>query len=154
MRLTNTWRVCTLRVPRIYGVVLFLILFLPLCTDPASAQQADADVLLTQATLAYDDQQYDKALPLLDRVLALDPKNARAHYYKGMVYLAQKKPDLAVGALEAARAIQPRDLFIRYQLGVAYFSLTEYDKADPLLSEVFAEQPNLESLGFYVGFLR
>ena len=37
------------------------------------AQQAEADVLLTQATLAYDDRQYDKALDLLNRVLVLEP---------------------------------------------------------------------------------
>jgi tetratricopeptide (TPR) repeat protein len=134
--------------------ISLLFVFLLTNTNLAAAQLADADVLITQATLAYDDQEYDKALELLDRVLAIDPANARAHYYKGLVHLAQQKPDLAVSELELARQSRPTDLFIRYQLGVAYFLLKDYEKAEPLLSDVYAEQPTLESLGFYVGFLR
>ena len=141
-------------IPKMYGLVLFVMLLLPLCSEPAAAQQAEADVLLTQATLAYDDLQYDKALHLLNRALDLEPRNARASYYKGLVFLAQQKPELAARAFEVAYAIQPGDLFIRYQLGVTYFILNEYDKADPILSDVFAEQPSLEAVGFYVGFLR
>jgi len=121
---------------------------------PAVAQQAEADVVLTQATLAYDDLQYDKALQLLDHVLALEPNNARANYYKGLVLLAQQKPELAVQVLEVAHTAQPRDLFIRYHLGVTYFLLQDYEKAEPHLVGVYAEQPKLEVIGFYVGFLR
>ena len=143
-----------IRIQKLYGFVLFVMLLVPLCSEAAAAQQAEADVLLAQATLAYDDRQYDKALQLLNRVLDLEPRNARASYYKGLVFLAQEKPELAAPAFEDAYTIQPRDLFIRYQLGVTYFLLKEYDKADPILSEVFTEQPNLEAVGFYVGFLR
>lgn len=134
--------------------VLAFLLFLGGWVIPTAAQQAEAEVLLAQATLAYDDGRYQEALDLLDRLLATDPRNARALYYKGLVYLAQKKPELAVPALESARALKPEDLFIRYQLGVAYFALGQYDKARPLLTELFKEQPQLEGLGFYVGFLR
>ncbi|MBX3327536.1 MAG: hypothetical protein U0223_08400 [Nitrospira sp.] len=49
------------------GIVFLLSLALP--GAPASAQQAEADVLLTQTTVAYDDQQYDKTLSLLDRII-------------------------------------------------------------------------------------
>lgn len=137
-----------------WTLLCVILCVVQLYTVPAFAQQAEVDVLLTQATLAYDDLQYDKSLQLLDRVLVLEPNNARAQYYKGLVFLAQKKPELAVQAFEKAHAIQPRDLFIRYQLGTTYFLLKEYDKADPLLSGVYAEQPKLEVVGFYVGVLR
>ena len=100
-----------------YGLLLFILLLAPLACEPATAQQAEADVLLTQATLAYDDRQYDKALDLLNRVLVLEPRNARSSYYKGLVFQAQQKPELAAQAFETAHAIQPRDLFTRYQLG-------------------------------------
>jgi Flp pilus assembly protein TadD len=42
------------------------------------AQQAEAEVLLAKATIAYDAGRYDEALTLLSRALALDPTNARA----------------------------------------------------------------------------
>jgi tetratricopeptide (TPR) repeat protein len=115
---------------------------------------ADAGVLLAQAILAYDDRRYDQAMQLLERVLERDPRNARALYYQGLVHLARQRADLAIEPLEKARAIRPGDVFIRYQLGVAYFTLGLYDQADPILSEVFAEQPGLDALGYYVGFLR
>ena len=137
-----------------YGLLLFILLLVPLSSEPATAQQAEADVLLTQATLAYDDRQYDKALDLLNRVFALEPQNPRASYYKGLVFQAQQKPELAVQAFETAHTIQPRDLFTRYQLGATYFLLKEYDKADPIISEVYTEQPSLDAVGFYEGFLR
>lgn len=138
----------------ISGVIAGAVLLVLCCTVSVVAQQAESDVLLTQATLAYDDLQYDRALQLLDRVLASEPNNARAHYYKGLVLLGQKKPEFAVQALGRAHAIDSRDLFIRYQLGATYFLLKDYGKAEPLLSGVYAEQPNLESVGFYIGVLR
>ena len=67
-----------IRIQTLYRFVLFVVLLAPVWSEPASAQQAEADVLLTQATLAYDDRQYDKALDLLTRVLVLEPRNPRA----------------------------------------------------------------------------
>lgn len=143
-----------IRIQKLYGFVLLVALSMLLCNQPVMAQQAEADVLLTQATLAYDDRQYDKALDFLNRVLVLEPLNARASYYKGLVFQAQQKPELAVQAFETAHTIQPRDLFTRYQLGATYFLLKDYDKADPIISEVYTEQPSLDAVGFYEGFLR
>ena len=103
----------------ILGFIFFCVV--PLYGTPALAQQAEADVLLTQATLAYDDRDYDRARQLLDRVLLAEPNNARALYYKGLVFLAEKKPELAVQALEKSHSIDPRNLFTRYQLGATHF---------------------------------
>lgn len=134
------------------GMIFLFVVSLP--GTRAFAQQAEADVLLAQATVAYDDQQYDKTLSLLKRVLALEPNNARANYYKGLVFLSQQKPELATNALEAAHAVRPGDLFIRYHLGQSYFLQNNYEKAEPLLSAVYAEQPKLENVGFYTGVFR
>jgi len=65
-----------------------------------------------------------------------------------------RQPALAAEALEKARAKNPTDPNIRLQLGVAYFSQERYEQAEPLLSQLFAEQPRLENLGYYVGFMR
>jgi len=133
---------------------MILAAAMPPWATKVQAQQADADILLTQATLAYDDRKHDEALTLIEQALVLDPQNARALYYKGLVYLDLKKPELAVPPLEAAYRLRPTDIFIRYQLGIAYFALGEYDKAEPLFSQLWTEQPGLDGLGFYVGFLR
>jgi tetratricopeptide (TPR) repeat protein len=134
--------------------LLVALLWFALHPLPSHAQQADADVLVAQAVLAYDDQRYDAALELLKRALALDPGNARGLYYGGLTYLALQKPDQAVAPLETLRSLRPKDRMAQYQLGVAYFSIGDYDKASPLLEEVFRQQPELENLGYYVGFMR
>jgi tetratricopeptide (TPR) repeat protein len=131
-----------------------LLLVFAFGTTHAFAQQSEAEVLLSQAILAYDDKRYPEALSLLKQALKLDPNNIQALYYTGLVHLVQKNLDRAVQSLEKARAKAPGDLIIRYQLGVAYFIMENYDKASTLLEEVFKERPRLENLGYYVGFMR
>jgi tetratricopeptide (TPR) repeat protein len=133
---------------------LSLALLLALWAVPSFAQQSEADIFVAQAILAYDDKRYPEALASLNEALKQDPNNVDALYYTGLVHLAQKKPELAVPALEKARTLAPKELFIRLQLGVAYLTLEQYDKAKPLLSEVFAEQPKTDGVGYYVGFMR
>jgi hypothetical protein len=56
--------------------------------------------------------------------------------------------------LEHVRRLDPKDQTNNFQLGALYFGLQRYDRAQPLLEEVFAANPRLDSLGYYVGFLR
>ncbi len=135
------------------------LLLLSLCLTtfmiPSSyAQQAEAEVLLAQATIAYDKGNFEQALEYLKEAQTLDPTNSRILYYLGLTALAQKQPTLATTYLESAVELRPSNLFNRYQLGVAYFALQDYDQATPLLFDVYEEQPQIEDLGFYVGFLR
>ncbi|MGH7233398.1 MAG: tetratricopeptide repeat protein [Nitrospiraceae bacterium] len=131
-----------------------LLVFLSFAHMATAAQQAEADVLVARAVLAYDDQHYDEALELCRRALNLNPDNARALYYSGLTYLALKLPEQATGPLEKARKARPQDPNVRFQLGVAYFTAGNYDKAAPLLEEVYRQQPALENLGYYVGLGR
>jgi len=131
-----------------------LALCLTLWAGSVSAQQSEAAILLSQGILAYDDKRFTEAQTLFTEALKQDPASVEALYYLGLVHLAQQQPAAAIEALERARAKAPRDLPIRFQLGVAYFALQEYDKAGPLLEGVFAEQPKLDGLGYYVGFMR
>ncbi len=120
----------------------------------AGAQQSVADVYVAQAVLAYDEKRYDEALRLLREALQEDPNHIEALYYTGLVYIAQRTPELAINPLEKARVKAPNDLSILFQLGAAYFLLEQYDKAEPLLTQVFNQQPQIDSLGYYLGFMR
>lgn len=121
---------------------------------PAFAQQAEAEVLLAQATIAYDEGKYDEALQLLQQAQSFDPNNSRILYYLGLTFLAKKQPATAITNLQSAFELRPSNLFNRFQLGVAHFALHNYDQAAPYLFKVYEEQPQIEDLGFYVGFLR
>ena len=136
------------------SIAVLLLFLIVLASLPAHAQQSEADVFVAQAILAYEDKRYDEALGFLREALAQDPKNVEAHYYMGLVYVAQGQLDQAIQVLEDARKINPDDFSVRYLLGVTYFAQERYDLAQPLLTQCFAERPNTEGLGYYVGFMR
>ncbi len=122
--------------------------------EPAWAQRANANVLATNAAIAYDDKKYEEALSLVNKALALEPQHERSLFYQGLVYLAQEQPEKAIGPLEAVHQLRQDDLDVQHHLGVAYFAAGEYDKAQPLLEAVYEHNPDTENIGYYVGFLR
>ncbi len=123
-------------------------------TPAAWGQRADANVLAANAAIAYDDKQYNEAMALLDQALALDPQHERSLFYKGVVHLAQKRPEIAIGYLETVHRLRPADLDIKKHLGIAHFAVGDYDRAKPFLDEVYKQNPDGENIGYYVGFLR
>ncbi len=123
-------------------------------TPETWAQRAKANVLVANASLAYDDKRYEEALSLIGQALQLEPQHERGLFYQGLVYLAQQRPKDAIPPLETVHGLRPEDLDVRHHLGIAYFSVGAYDKAMPLLEGVYQQNPSLENLGYYVGFLR
>lgn len=131
-----------------------MTLALVLSATPASAQQSEADVLVAQAILAYEDRRYDEAQALLKDALAQDPDNVEGLYYTGLVLMARREPEAATAPLERALRQAPDDLAILYQLGVAHFAAQQYDRAEGPLTRVFRTEPRAEGAGYYVGFIR
>ena len=134
-------------------LVLALVLLLGQAPG-APAQTAEADVYVAQAILDIDEKRYDEALANLKKALEIEADHVEALYYTGVVHAARRKPAEAVPFLERARAKSPRDPAIAFQLALAFFAQEQYDRAQPLLEEVFATNPDLDGLGYYVGFLR
>ena len=111
---------------------------------PARAQQSEADVFVAEAILAYEDKRFDDALKLLQQALQIDGESVDALYYTGLVQVARRRLDLAVEPFEKARRLAPGDLTIAFQLGVVYFGQEQYDKAAPLLTQVFNAEPRTD----------
>jgi tetratricopeptide (TPR) repeat protein len=130
------------------------VLTIVIAIAPARGQEPDAEVAAAEGILAYRMQRYDEARALFRKALEFHPRNARALYFLGLTYLALGRPEQALAPLETLHDLQPSDLDVLYQLGGAYFALAQYDKAEPLLEEAFRRQPDLDHLGYYVGFLR
>lgn len=121
---------------------------------PVGAQPTEADVFVAEGILALEDKQYDVALAHFRRALEREADHVEALYYAGVTYMALSRPADAVAALERAREQSPGERSVAFQLGLAYFAQNQYDRARPLLEELFAAEPTLDSLGYYVGFLR
>lgn len=143
-------------LPRL-AFALFPALAVCLCLaapPPADAQEPDAEVAAAEGILAYRTERYQEAVGHFRRALQFHPRNARALYFLGLTYLALGQAEQAVAPLATLHGMRLDDLDVTYQLGGAYFALAQYDKAEPLLEEAFRRQPDLEHLGYYVGFLR
>jgi len=86
--------------------------------------------LLDEAISLYDLQNYEQSLPLLNDVLAEDPDNAFALYYRAMIYDNSKKYYDAIKDYKKAIELNPQDLkIINYMLAVDYDNLEKYKEA-------------------------
>ena len=97
---------------------LLLILAFVL-TLPVFAQNK-SDGILIDAVQAWTDGRYKEASAMLARVLASEPDNDAALYYKGLsdIYLGQK--ELGVKELRKAAALDSANYWYRDRLAVAY----------------------------------
>ena len=99
----------------------------------------DDQAILLNLGLAWLKQEaHQRALPLFERVAALDPKNLQARQLVAVcrLYTGQLAP--AIRDFEALRAANPRDEQILFLLGFAYLKNQEADRAKAVFREMFA----------------
>lgn len=75
--------------------------------------------LITGSTYIYL-KEYDNALTVFDEVLAVDPKNKRVRYWRGVAYLKRGDLDKAIEELNTYLAF---DYLEKYQRAAAYWRL-------------------------------
>ena len=77
----------------------------------------------------YDKKQYSQALALLNTVVAQDPSDSNAYYYRAMVYDAQKQYKSAIEDYKKALIHNPQMLIANYSIAVDYDNLKQYANA-------------------------
>ena len=138
----------------LFAVAVVLVAATSVGAEVRLAQLTEADVFVGEGLLALEDKRYDEALAAFEHALKAEPDHLEALYYAGVTHMARRAPADAVRFLERARAKSSRDTSVAFQLGAAYFAAREYEKAAPLLEEVFAGEPLLDGLGYYTGYVR
>ena len=93
----------------------------------------DARLEREYATSLYFARDYAAAIPLLEKEMNRDPKNAEVYFFIGDSYLKQEKPDEAVTYLAAAALYDPKLLPARGSLGVALARTGKQKEAIPHL---------------------
>jgi len=96
---------------------------------------------LLKARLLLTDKQWPKAGEILEAVIRDYPRHGGAHYYLGLVYVAQKSQKKAKGALLKAVEYIPGNLKARLLLAESYLSERAPDLALEQLKAVLAAQP-------------
>ncbi len=107
-----------------------------LAGDVPAAVRAEAALRL--ARLAFEKREYDKALPVLDRIGAdADPAlRARAGLLRGQVLLALDRPAEAAAALADVRAEESLGGYVQYNLAIALLRAERREEGLELLERL------------------
>jgi len=96
---------------------------------PAIPESAKAEDLHDSALAALRNRNYELAVQLLKRVVALEPKHKYAWNNLGRAYLGMQKTDEAILAFRRAAEIDPYDEWAYNNLGLAYWREQKYEEA-------------------------
>ncbi|MFZ3214308.1 MAG: DUF3857 domain-containing protein [Terriglobales bacterium] len=96
---------------------------------PAIPENAKAEDLHDSALAALRNHNYELAVDLLKRVVALEPKHKYAWNNLGRAYLGMQKNDEAILAFQKAAEIDPYDEWAYNNLGLAYWREQKYEEA-------------------------
>lgn len=94
-----------------------------------SSRSAEANIIYEQAAKAFNSEDYENALQYLSIVLAGDPENNKAQFYKGMTLMRMEKLD---AARETFESLIDHPLYIhasRYHTGLSFIKEEKYEPA-------------------------
>ncbi len=92
------------------------------------ASQINSEQLEKAITL-FDSEKYDESLNIINNILASNPKEAYALYYRGMIYDTQKKYNEAIKDYKNAITYNPDLIIVNYLIGVDFDMLEQYKNA-------------------------
>ena len=122
---------------QVVAAVLMVVMAPAAAQSPAERPQA----LLQQSIEFLKANQPERALPLLQQAVALDPKNPDAQALLGEALLDTGHPDQALPHLEQAARLRPTDSPTIFNLGVAQLESGRAPQAFETLSRLAARDP-------------
>ncbi len=96
---------------------------------PAPAASPTVKELVAQATVAYASGDFVRAIPIYDKVIALRPDHAEAHYKRGNALKDLGRFDAALASYDAAVRYDPDFGYAWCNRGVILQSLSRYEAA-------------------------
>ncbi|HXA17473.1 MAG TPA: sulfatase-like hydrolase/transferase [Thermoanaerobaculia bacterium] len=108
---------------------------------PRPADMAPMFALLDEAARLFVDEQYARAIPLLEQILVKDPYNLDTALRLATAHSALGQEQAAVDAYRAAERIAPDSPDVRTYLALHYARTAEWPKAVPMLERIIAETP-------------
>jgi tetratricopeptide (TPR) repeat protein len=109
---------------------------------PRPADQAHLFGLLDEASSLFVREEYARALPLLEKILAKDPHNLDAALRLATAHSSLGHPAQALAAFQRASRIAPRSQDVTTYIALHHARGPDWPRAVPLLEQVVAEAPN------------
>jgi len=145
------------RLRKFTFVAVSLLCVLLLKTSVLATQNRDeslneAAALNDEAIACVTDHQYQRAVDLLKRTIALQPNLFMAHYNLGRVYQMTDELDLAIESFKHALELNPEFVAALHELGVSYNKSARYGDAVECLKRAVKLQPDRVDLLTELGF--
>lgn len=129
-----------------------LLCFMLLLTCVAGMTCTETETKLqNQALLALDAKNYDKAITLLNRAVAIEPDNVQTHYLLGMAYKAKGMLTEAISEYKKALDIKPNNIFTLCLLADVYLSTGMIDEAITVAKKTLVLDPDSQLGHFNLG---
>jgi tetratricopeptide (TPR) repeat protein len=132
---------------------LFRKIFASKAAAPVAAVEPGADELYAQATAAYQAKDFSSAIPLYERVIALQPDHAEAYYKRGNALKDLGQLDAALASYSSAIRHKPDFQYawcnrgaVQLGLGLHEAALDSFDQAVKLNPDDLIAQANRASL--------
>ncbi len=109
---------------------------------PRPADRTRLFDLLEKASGLFVAEEYGRAIPLLERILAEDPKNLDAVLQLATAHSALGQEKRALEAFDRAAEIAPDSQDVRTYLALHYARGKQWQRAVPLLERIVAETPD------------
>lgn len=116
---------------------VFIMMLIVLLGFNFSSRAAAPDSLMVKANAAYNQQQYDSAVNLYQKVLQLGVESPGVYYNLGNAYFRLKEIPSAILYYEKAKKLSPNDPDIQYNLNMANSMIV--DKIDKV-PELFIQR--------------
>ncbi len=106
---------------------------------------------LRNAVVAVEDGAFQKAIPLLERVIASEPDIPIAHLQLGVAYARQRQYARATPRLKRAVELQPENMFAHYELAVGLYETGDLKRAAAEFEIVAARMPRWSDARYSLG---
>jgi tetratricopeptide (TPR) repeat protein len=121
-------------------------------------QGADPDSVLPIFYEAWIHQNFlkntAKAIAAYQRVIEIDPSNAKALSALAEIYVARKDDRKALEAFDRLEALAPNDANLKIKAAVIYYEQKQYDKAVEKFRQVLRDYPNDDRIIYYMGVIQ
>jgi tetratricopeptide (TPR) repeat protein len=118
---------------------------------PRPADMTALFPVMDEAAALFSAADYAKAIPVLQRILAVDVHNLDAELRLATCYSSLGRDALAVEAFQKAAAMAPNSQDVRTYLALHYARTKDWERAVPLLEQVVRGSPDrataVEALG-------
>ena len=101
------------------------------------------DDLFDEAFSAFDTQNYEETLSILNKIIKIEPENYTAYYYKGLTYGNMNNYGAAINEFMRAKNLNPQFIFVNYLLAIAYDNLGETQEAKKYYNLYLSSEHNI-----------